>query len=227
MRDELLISIDDTDVKGGEGTGRLARRVAAELDLELLGITRHQLLLHPLINYTKRNSCNVIIAKSDTAPGDIFETVREIIFHGSQRGSDPGLAVAWEVPESIREFGRLAQRSLLKKEECMRLAAQAGVALEEIKGNGQGIIGALAGIGLCSTGSDGRYIMLEGLRELKGTVSIADLEGMGIRTINLEDGKKLEEGLVAMAERIRPNRIDRRPILFVIKGEGAYYPTVL
>jgi tRNA(Ile2) C34 agmatinyltransferase TiaS len=227
MNGELLISIDDTDVEGGEGTGRLARRIARELNLKPVGITRHQLFLHPSIDYTKRNSCNVIILESESAPIDVFEAVKEIILDRFQKGSDPGLAVADIVPDVVMKFGRSAQRSVLTKQDSIKIGKEANIRLKEIGGSGEGIIGALAGIGLCSSGNDGRYIMLEGLRELRGEVSIPELIEMGIDTIVLDNGERLEEGSVAMADKIRPSRLDGKPVLFVGKHEGAHYPVVL
>ena len=45
----IYIGLDDTDVLESRGTGRLAREIAHVLaqDGSLLGVTRHQLLLHP------------------------------------------------------------------------------------------------------------------------------------------------------------------------------------
>ncbi|UCD92992.1 MAG: hypothetical protein JSV43_03515 [Methanobacteriota archaeon] len=69
--------------------------------------------------------------------------------------------------------------------------------------------------------------MLEGLRELKGTVSIARLAEMGIDTVLTNEGGKLAEGSVAMADRIRPSRIDGKPVLFVTMEKDAFYPVTL
>jgi tRNA(Ile2) C34 agmatinyltransferase TiaS len=224
MVKRLLISIDDTDTVGGEGTGRLARRIVRELGLEVEGITRHQLFIHHSIKYTKRNSCNVIIANADS---DVLDLVREIIERRFQDGSDPGLAIADMIPKSIQEFGRDAQRKVISKSEAMVVAREANIHLEELGGTGDGVIGALAGLGLCASGEDGRYIMLPNMRELRGPATVERLGEIGIRVIVLDSGKKLEEGEVIMSDRIRPSRISGEPILFVKEGEGACYPVVL
>ena len=223
MVKRLLISIDDTDIIGGEGTGKLARRIVKDLDLEVEGITRHQLYVHPSIKYTKRNSCNVIMAKK----GDVLDSVRKIIKERFQDGSDPGLAIADVVPDSVRKFGREAQKKVLSKSEATMIAREARIHLEDLGGTGDGIIGALAGIGLCSTGDDGRYIMLPGMRELGGATTVRKLGEMGIGVTVLDSGKRLEEGRVILSDRIRPSRISGRPVLFVEECEGAYYPVVL
>ncbi|UCD92993.1 MAG: hypothetical protein JSV43_03520 [Methanobacteriota archaeon] len=149
MSDIVFISIDDTDVVGGEGTGRLARRIALDLNLNVLGITRHQLFIHSSIKYTKRNSCNVIMAASPNP--DVFEAVRDIVLDRFQEGSDPGLAVSQTVPDSIMEFGQKAQKEVLTKESALKAAEGGRIRLEELGGSGDGVIGALAGIGLCSS----------------------------------------------------------------------------
>jgi tRNA(Ile2) C34 agmatinyltransferase TiaS len=224
MKDITLICIDDTDMEGGEGTGRLARRIVRELNLDVEGVTRHQLFIHPTIKYTKRNSCNVIMARADQ---DIRDSVREIVLERFQEGSDPGLAVASNISRSVQRFGQMAQGRVLSKRDAAKMAEDTGIYLEELGGTGDGIIGALAGLGLCSTGADGRYILLEGLRELEGSVSVERLLEMGIKTIVLDSGKKVGEGTVMTAERIRPSRVAGNPLLFVKEGEGAYYPVVL
>ena len=52
----IYIGIDDTDILGTRGTGRLARGIAETLGSEhrLLGVVRHQLLQDPQIG---RASC--------------------------------------------------------------------------------------------------------------------------------------------------------------------------
>ena len=224
MTNQLLISIDDTDMEGGEGTGRLARRIAAGLDLEVEGVTRHQLFIHPSIKYTKRNSCNVIIAR---AGRDVRDHVRDIVLERHQDGSDPGLAISDSVPEAVQEFGRKAQRVVLSKQDAAGVAREAGIYLEEIGGSGDGIIGALAGLGLCSTGEDGRYVMLPGMRDLKGPVSAQELDAIGIRVVVLDSGVRLIDGEVMMSDRIRPSRISGRAVLFVEEAEGRLYPVTL
>jgi tRNA(Ile2) C34 agmatinyltransferase TiaS len=180
MKDITLICIDDTDMEGGEGTGRLARRIVRELNLDVEGVTRHQLFIHPTIKYTKRNSCNVIMARADQ---DIRDSVREIVLERFQEGSDPGLAVASNISRSVQRFGQMAQGRVLSKRDAAKMAEDTGIYLEELGGTGDGIIGALAGLGLCSTGADGRYILLEGLRELEGSVSVDPSQQSGGESI--------------------------------------------
>jgi len=60
----FLIGIDDTDVKDSRGTGYKSRILGERImDLKLgdvLGISRHQLFIHPKIPYTSQNSAACI-----------------------------------------------------------------------------------------------------------------------------------------------------------------------
>ena len=55
-----LIGIDDTDNKESRGTGFNSRQLVAAIEVEnlghVVGITRHQLFVHPEIPYTFQNS---------------------------------------------------------------------------------------------------------------------------------------------------------------------------
>ena len=66
----ILIGLDDTDVLDSRGTGHLAREIAGRLkaDYDLLGVTRHQLLVDPRVPCTKNNSCSAILLDGGQAP---------------------------------------------------------------------------------------------------------------------------------------------------------------
>ncbi len=79
----------------------------------------------------------------------------------TEKGSDPGLCVAQLSDsldgESLMDFGKAAKNRVLTKPDAYALAAKTGVHLSEHGGTGQGVVGALAGIGLRLSGNDGRY----------------------------------------------------------------------
>ena len=58
----IYIGMDDTDNLESRGTGHLARTIAQELaaEYQLLGVTRHQLLVDERVPYTSHNSSAVI-----------------------------------------------------------------------------------------------------------------------------------------------------------------------
>ena len=62
-----FVSLDDTDYVDTPGTGKLARALAHSLAAEyrIFGVTRHQLLVHPDVPYTKNNSANVVIVRNE------------------------------------------------------------------------------------------------------------------------------------------------------------------
>jgi hypothetical protein len=178
----LLIAIDDTDNKESIGTGRLSRMLAVELIRKGLagniGITRHQLLVHPDIPYTSHNSCACIEAIARCAAFQEVATVcREFLTENYHETANPGLCVINKdsVPDTLQKFGYRAQREVINIEEAREVAKRLGGFTWWHGETGQGCIGALAGAGLRSTGNDGRFIDLAGIRDLKGVMSVGDV----------------------------------------------------
>ncbi len=79
----------------------------------------------------------------------------------SAPGSDPGLCVAIVKQILNRDkligFGQKAKQAILTKEDAYELAKELSIHLSEHGGTGQGVVGALAGIGLRLSGNDGRF----------------------------------------------------------------------
>lgn len=98
---------------------------------------------------------------SDDQLGNIIEFAGQFLCSASASGSDPGLCVAvadsFLNREALTTFGTRAKKTVLNKEEAYFLARQTGVHLSEHGGTGDGIIGALAGVGLRLEGNDGRF----------------------------------------------------------------------
>jgi tRNA(Ile2) C34 agmatinyltransferase TiaS len=205
----LIIGLDDTDVLESPGTGRLARQIAAVLAprYAVLGVTRHQLLKDPRVPCTKNNSSAAILLDGDghLDPATVFETVRCLMLHAFQPGSDPGLCVARAVPSAVAEFGRRTQRELVTQAQARTLAAAHGIPLVGLGGDEDGVIGALAAVGLAASGEDGRYVLLGRTRELTGPVPVEALLAAGIGAVQTADGQAVTDGLV-LADRLRPAR---------------------
>lgn len=181
-----LISIDDTDdVTKAVSTGKIAELIGDRLSQEggriLDGISRHQLLLSDRIAYTSHNSAMCIeVALENIGSDRIAEVCEETIKKNMARVSDPGLAIcslgSISDPARLIEFGFEAKHQIKTKTEAYALAASTdGVFLKELGGSGSGIIGALAGIGLRLSRSDGslRGKCGEHLRGM--TVTAADI----------------------------------------------------
>ena len=161
----ILICIDDTDNLESIGTGQLLENLCTDLKEKGLAasgfVTRHQLFIHEDIPYTSHNSSMCCKATSFNLTKTIT-SAREYLEENAAEGSDPGLCVLdLETPadySALMAFGKRAQEQVLRKEDAFRVAeTYSGIVfLSEHGGTGDGVIGALAGVGLRLTGSDGR-----------------------------------------------------------------------
>lgn len=163
---KVLVCIDDTDDLVSKATGELAAVIEQTLEDrgwgKGYGITRHQLLIHPDIPYTSHNSSMCFPADiQEDCLGKLISYAADFLQHESAPGSDPGLCVA--VTDSIRDpgqliaFGQKAKKAVVTKQEAYDLAKRLDIHLSEHGGTGQGVIGALAGVGLRLSGNDGRF----------------------------------------------------------------------
>ena len=215
----ILIGIDDTDNLESRGTGRLARDIAARLqgEFNVLAVTRHQLLVDPRIPYTSHNSSAAIHLESSapTELSSLFRLVKEHMLADLIPGSDPGLCVAENpLPMDLVDFGRRVQTELVTQSAARALASHFNLLIEGLAGSQDGIIGALAAVGLAASGEDGRYLSVGRSRELSGLQEVATVLATGIEEIYTLDGKPVLAGPV-MADKLRPARRAGRPVLYV------------
>jgi tRNA(Ile2) C34 agmatinyltransferase TiaS len=221
----VFIGLDDTDNLESRGTGHLAREIAAALaaDYPMLGVTRHQLLVDPRVPCTRNNSCAAIAldVDGDVDPGVLLERVRALMLADFQPGSDPGLCIAHGVPPAVSEFGWRAQRELVRQEDARALAAASGIPLLGLGGDEDGVIGALAAVGLAASGEDGRYVLVGRSRELAGLQPVSALLAAGIVAVQTVGGQPVTEGLV-QTDRLRPARRGSRPIA-VVEWNGDHW----
>lgn len=214
----FFIGLDDTDIPNSRGTGHLARQIAATLaaDYHVLGVTRHQLLSDPRVPCTKNNSSAAILLRADSDPDPmaLLDRVRALVLDEYLPGSDPGLCVAHAVPVAVIEFGRRTQRQLVTQDEARALAAAHGIPLLGLRGTENGVIGALAAVGLAASGEDGRYVMVGRSRELSGLQPISTLLEAGIPAVRTLDGQTVTSGLV-QTDKLRSARRGGRPVAVV------------
>ena len=226
----LFIGLDDTDNLESRGTGRMARQIAASLaaDYTVRGVTRHQLLVDSRVPCTKNNSCAAIGLETngDLDPNSLLERVRALMLEDFQPGSDPGLCVARSVPASITDFGRRTQRQLVTQEEARALASAHDIPLLGLGGSEDGVIGALAAVGLAASGSDGRYVLVGRSRELTGLQPVSALLEAGIVAVQTIDGQPVTEGLI-QADKLRPARRSGQPIAVVEWAADCWLPLKL
>lgn len=226
----MIIGIDDTDTPQSRGTGALARQVAAELarDYTVLGVVRQQLLRDPRVPCTKNNSSKaILLADIDGRElPDLAARVRGLMLADFQPGSDPGLCIARGAPAAVIEFGVRAQRELLTQAEAYALARRHGIHLQELGGDGMGVIGALAAVGLTAGGEAGRYIELGRVRTLTGVQPVEAVLASGIRAVQTADGQPVTQGLV-QADGLRAARRNGQAVAVVQAVGDVWQPLKL
>ena len=89
-----------------------------------------------------------------------------------------------------------------------------------------GVIGALAAVGLLGSGSDGRYVQIGSIRSLEGLHPVETVLGTGITVVQTLDAKSITSGLI-LTDRLRPSRLNGKPILFVEWQEECWVPLKL
>ena len=217
-----LICIDDTDNLESRGTGFRARQLGLRLSEaglgRLRGVTRHQLFVHPSIPYTSHNSSACLdVDLRDDRCADARDFCREFLAAESADGSDAGLCLAAfdAIADEVVEFGRSAKERILTREQAHEVAGRHGLHLEGVTGDRMGVIGALAGVGLRRGGHDGRFIWLEGVRELTGTATAGRLLATtGIDSVETVDGHRLPaDAVVRVDPWPRPVLLNGRAVL--------------
>lgn len=231
---KIFVAIDDTDSLEMGSTGRSAnqlRKLIKERGWgETYPVTRHQLLLHPDIPYTSHNSAMCFIADIDkesyvkfiAAAGEFLQTT-------SAPGSDPGLCVAIDEQisnvELLMSFGFKAKEEILNKGEAYNTAKKCNVHLSEHGGNGDGVIGALAGIALRMSGNDGRFQGKTQLKEPGEMMAIEDvLAQTDIDEVQSIDGEllALDETLI-LGEKIKSVLLDGKKKLLVYREDDGWH----
>ncbi len=229
---KVFVAIDDTDNLETKGTGHLAESIAQDVEKNGWGtrsyITRHQLLVHPDIPYTSHNSAMCFTA--DVVPA----FMERLISHASAflereraEGSDPGLCVAAAAGiagnEELLAFGRKAKEAVLKKADAYGLALRLGIHLSEHGGTGQGVVGALAGVGLRLSGADGRVrggLLIVGTKD--GTASAGQIRAhpQVDAVMSLEGRVLQDEERIALGEKVKAVMLDGKSVVLVMPSES-------
>jgi hypothetical protein len=216
----IYVGIDDTDTLETRGTNHLARELVVRLrgTCEYRQITRHQLLVDPRVPYTSHNGSACILLEPN--PGvpvtQLIAELRAGMLDDFIPGSDPGLCVSGTVPEAVVAFGRRCQRELIAQREARELAKMYGIHLEGLGGTEDGVIGALAAIGLAAGGDDGRVVGTPSWpHEFGGPQELAELRARGVEVRRLDSNELVIAGTVDVGKRLRPNLRSGRIVLFV------------
>jgi tRNA(Ile2) C34 agmatinyltransferase TiaS len=225
----IFIGIDDTDIIGTPGTNQLARAI-----LKRIGdasrdsvICRHQLFFDPRVPYTSKNgsaSIQLPLAAKEN-PTNLVHVIRDVMRDWFVIGSDPGLCVAIGVSEEVKAFGRRCQSQVVTQDEARSIALRSGCYLEGLGGTEQGIIGALAAIGLIAGGNDGRVVHLVSWaypdEEFSGAQELDTIFARGIDEVRLvESNEAVKTGPVDIGKHLRPNWRNGRIVLYVSASES-------
>jgi len=227
----ILIGLDDTDVLDSRGTGHLAREIAGRLkaDYDLLGVTRHQLLVDPRVPCTKNNSCSAILLDGGQAPDldPLLQVVKTWMLADFQEGSDPGLCLATaSAAAEVTGFGQRVQQEIVTQAVARALAKEHHLRLIGLGGDEDGVIGALAAVGLAASGDDGRYVLVGRARQLSGLQPVSALLAAGLSAVQTPDGQQVSEGLV-QTDKLRPARRSGLPIAVVERAGDHWQPLKL
>jgi hypothetical protein len=227
----IFVGIDDTDTLDDPGTNQLARHLVRQLADVVRGrlITRHQLLEDPRVPCTRKNGC-AAIEFEPVQPCTIDQLAARIcplMLDWCPAGSDPGLCIAaGPIPDSVVEFGRLCQQRLVTQQEARRLAAECGMYLNGLGGTEDGVIGALAAVGLINTRDDGRVVFLGSSAvdhfDIGGVHPIDELLACGVEEVRIRaDQRMVTSGSVDVGKRLRPNYRGGKVVLFVSPLENS------
>lgn len=230
---KTYVCIDDTDELGGEiSTGEISEQLRAYVQEKYAPcslVTRHQLFLDDAIPYTSHNSSmcfttHLTLAQKDDLIAFAIKHLENICAPSSQ----PGLCVGFEEmlvdPKALIKFGEDAKCKVLTKEAAYAMATRQNLHLSEHKNGGQGVIGALAGIGLRLQGNDGR---VKGKIKLKqSTISVKELLALDeICAVRLSNQEALPlEAIVYVNEALKTVWLNHEPVLLVEKTENGYVP---
>ncbi|MDO8303099.1 MAG: hypothetical protein Q7T18_07650 [Sedimentisphaerales bacterium] len=216
----VLIGIDDTDNETSPGTGSLARKVSAECEkrgMHPCGVTRHQFLLDPAIPYTSHNSGACVVIEGDNA-WEIAQFAFEFVAGLAAEGSDPGVCLA--KPEMINDdvvaFSQDATNKVLCMQPALDLAKKQSILLQGLGGTSQGVIGALASVGLRHWGNEGRFIDMPGLRQMPRHVTIQEFKRLGIAVEHKPNGRiPTSSDVYDTLDWVRPRLENAKPVLLV------------
>jgi hypothetical protein len=225
----ILVCIDDTDNIDSRGTGELAAILADTIEEKCWGkstpITRHQLLIHPDIEYTSHNSS--MCFEADIEPqhfADITRFSMDFLLKESAEGSDPGLCIVpldtLKDKQELINFGRNAKKIVLSKETAYDLAKKLDIHLSEHGGTGIGVIGALAGTGLRLSGNDGRFRGHFKIDPQSDSVSVEQIKKQThVKCVKSLDGELLsDDEQIRLGNKVKSVLLKNRSTLMVFKN---------
>jgi len=221
----IYVGIDDTDTLDSRGTNQLAKHMARRLAGRYFchRIVRHQLLDDPRVPYTSKNGSASLLFEyqGDAAPPAISsfaDELAQMMLDNFIPGSDPGLCVTTTVAQPVIEFGRVCQREVVNKKMALQIAASAGVFLKDLGGTGDGIVGALAAVGIAASNDGGRIVQWRDWPDdLSGDQAVETLLQRDVGLREFETQQTVTTGRVDVGKHLRPNWVNGQCVLFVTR----------
>ncbi|MGV8905811.1 MAG: hypothetical protein ACOH15_04350 [Acetobacterium sp.] len=235
---KFYLCIDDTDNLDSIGTGTIAEQILEKIISSGFGpcslVTRHQLYIHEDIPYTSHNSSMCFYGE---APEDSLSTIIELASHHLDTvaavGSDPGLCVlkyhARGDYTDLIAFGKAAKKIVLTKDDAIKCAQTYGIHLSEHGGTGQGIIGALAGVGLRIFSNDGEIKGALKHIDVNRNYSVAELMTLPEvdQVLDLQTKEQLtSDAIINMSSRSKTVLYQNDYVLFVAKKDNGAYESL-
>lgn len=224
---KMYFALDDSRRVDGGGAGETLALLTSAIENQGWGHcslpSRHRLYPHPESGCKKHNTARSFSADIETQYLNPFIEYagRLIQSHGSP-DSNTGMAIA--VPEQMQDLTELidyayrAKEGLVTREEVLMLADRPGLYIQALSGNGNGIIGALAAVGLRMTGNDGQFRGKLKLGSGEGYItSAADiLQNTYVEQIKTMDMMNIcEDESIRMGEKVKIVLMDHKYTLMV------------
>jgi hypothetical protein len=141
-------------------------------------------------------------------------------------GSNPGLAVAHEdqISPAVINYGQDAKKCIVTQKRAIELAKNSNIKLEGFGKTKNGVIGAIASIGLAATKNDGRFLQIGSIRTIKDPQPVENFIKAGVEKIFTLDGLMITDGIIFNDNNkpVKPSPINGEVILFVVEENGRY-----
>ncbi len=163
---KIYVGIDDVRQLDGYKAGETASLLVKAIESKGWGQakipSRHRLYPHPSTGCKKHNTARSFSADiKDEHLESFIDYAANMVKKLVTPDSNTGLAVI--IPDRMSDYDELVayayrvKEELVSKDAALVFAGKSGVYLLELSGSGRGIIGALAGAALRSTGNDGQF----------------------------------------------------------------------
>jgi hypothetical protein len=222
--EKFTIGIDDTGYLDQHLTTKLMRSWLSQMVEQSLihseGITRHQLFESEKISSSYKNRSLAFTFNTSQSIFEIEDQLVDFIRTASSPHANPAIAILSRHSDSLHAlaFGRRCKNELLKLSDSEQYASESNVLLRGLGGNRNGMIGALAAVGLRAGGGDGIFVHIDGLEGLKGDQSAGDIRNNSAlqHIVDISSGEELDrDDMVKIDSYLRPNLINGGPTQYV------------